>query len=83
MFGPVILNHLQLSTGLEQIMRNSRDSDELLTVWEGWRLVTGSDIREQFTNLTTYLNKAVQYNGRTRNPTGPYSYNFMDQEKTR
>ncbi|XP_034316838.2 angiotensin-converting enzyme [Magallana gigas] len=51
--------------GLEQIMRNSRDSEELMTVWEGWRHVTGSDIRKQFTNLTTYLNKAVQYNGHT------------------
>lgn len=46
-------------------MRNSRDSEELMTVWEGWRHVTGSDIRKQFTNLTTYLNKAVQYNGKT------------------
>lgn len=51
-------------------MRNSLDSEELLAVWEGWRHVTGNDIREQFTHLTTYLNKAVQYNGKTRNPTG-------------
>lgn len=81
-------NLLFLTTGLEQIMRNSRDSEELLTVWEGWRHVTGSDIRKQFKNLTTYLNKAVQYNGKTKYSTGEnpwtlFLHLYGPREKTR
>lgn len=78
----MILNLLFLTTGLEQIMRNSRDSEELMTVWEGWRHVTGSDIRKQFTNLTTYLNKAVQYNGKTKYSTDLVLTSLWTERKT-
>ena len=51
-----------LSTGLEKIMKNSRDNDELLAVWEGWRHAT-VNLKAQFTTLVVYLNEAVQNSG--------------------
>ncbi|XP_022289506.2 angiotensin-converting enzyme-like isoform X1 [Crassostrea virginica] len=50
--------------GLEKIMKNSRDNDELLAVWEGWRHAT-VNLKAQFTTLVVYLNEAVQNSGYT------------------
>lgn len=44
-------------------MKNSRDNDELLAVWEGWRHAT-RNLKAHFTTLVVYLNEAVQNNGK-------------------
>ena len=49
--------------GLSKILAESRDYDELLWVWKGWREQSGKKMKGQFTQLVKLLNKAARQNG--------------------
>ena len=54
---------LSLDPDLEVIMSSSRDYDTLLWAWEGWHDAVGPNIRDNFTDLVTYMNKAAEEYG--------------------
>ncbi|KAL6073647.1 hypothetical protein STEG23_023533, partial [Scotinomys teguina] len=54
---------LSLEPDLEEIMATSRDQNELLWAWQGWRDAVGRQIRPIFEYYVQLSNKAAQYNG--------------------
>ena len=54
---------LPLEPDLVDIMGTSRDHCELQWAWEGWRNVSGREMRGYFTNYVHLQNEAAQYNG--------------------
>uniref|UniRef100_A0A8C5N3T6 Angiotensin-converting enzyme n=1 Tax=Leptobrachium leishanense TaxID=445787 RepID=A0A8C5N3T6_9ANUR len=54
---------LPLDPDLTQILATSRDYDELLFAWQGWRDASGKKIRNDFKKYVTLVNKAAQLNG--------------------
>ncbi len=44
-------------------MANSRDWDELLWAWEGWRNASGRKMPEMFTEFAALQNLAAEMNG--------------------
>lgn len=54
---------LSLEPGLNDIMKKSRDYDDLLWAWKGWRDATGPKMRETFAQLVEIRNKAAKENG--------------------
>ncbi|KAK2150586.1 hypothetical protein LSH36_399g03005 [Paralvinella palmiformis] len=47
---------------LTYIMANSRDWDELLWAWRGWRQSTGTKMKEKYADFVDLLNKAAIMN---------------------
>ena len=58
---PLLL--LKTFTDLEHIMASSRDWDELLWAWEGWRNASGRVMPSTFEEYVGILNDAAQMNG--------------------
>ncbi|XP_053309980.1 angiotensin-converting enzyme [Spea bombifrons] len=54
---------LPLDPDLTEIMAQSRDYDELLFAWKGWRDASGKKIRSDFNRYVELTNKAAQLNG--------------------
>jgi peptidyl-dipeptidase A len=54
---------LSLDPELTQILKESRDYDELLYAWKGWHDVTGPKMREPFAKTVVINNKAARQNG--------------------
>ncbi|XP_063315425.1 angiotensin-converting enzyme [Pelobates fuscus] len=54
---------LPLDPDLTEIMATSRDYDELLFAWKGWRDASGKKIRSDFKEYVKLVNKAAQLNG--------------------
>ncbi|KAM9408267.1 angiotensin-converting enzyme 2 [Pholidichthys leucotaenia] len=52
-----------LEPDLENIMANSRDYDERLHVWEGWRAVVGKQMRPLYESYVDLKNEAAKLNG--------------------
>ncbi|XP_061081845.1 angiotensin-converting enzyme 2 [Conger conger] len=52
-----------LEPGLESVMANSRDYDELLHVWEGWRVEVGKKMRPLYEDYVDLKNEAAVLNG--------------------
>uniref|UniRef100_A0AAY4C5X9 Angiotensin-converting enzyme n=1 Tax=Denticeps clupeoides TaxID=299321 RepID=A0AAY4C5X9_9TELE len=52
-----------LEPGLEEIMANSRDYNERLHVWEGWRVQVGKRMRGLYEEYTDLKNEASRLNG--------------------
>ena len=50
-------------TDLEQIMATSRDWDELVWAWEGWRDVSGRQMPDMYEEYAGILNQAADMNG--------------------
>ena len=46
--------------GLTHIMETSRDYDELLEAWKGWRDVTGPHMKQNFTDYVNLKNEALR-----------------------
>lgn len=44
-------------------MATSRDYDQLLWAWKGWRATVGKAIRPSFPKYVEFSNKAAQLNG--------------------
>lgn len=51
---------------LSEIMSNSRDWDELVWAWEGWRNASGRQMPEMYTEFAALQNVAAEMNGITR-----------------
>ncbi|KAM4692070.1 angiotensin-converting enzyme [Rhinophrynus dorsalis] len=54
---------LPLDPDLTEIMAKSRDYDELLFAWKGWRDASGQKIRNDFKRYVQLSNQAAQLNG--------------------
>jgi peptidyl-dipeptidase A len=54
---------LHLEPELSEIIRSSRDWDELLWAWTSWRDVTGPGIREKFSEIVSLMNNTAIENG--------------------
>ena len=54
---------LDLDPDLVKIMSESRDYDELLWAWKGWRDAVGPAIKPMFTKLVEYMNKGAKEQG--------------------
>ncbi|XP_076456252.1 uncharacterized protein LOC143290570 isoform X2 [Babylonia areolata] len=51
---------LSLEPGLEGIMASSRDYDELLAAWKGWRDATGPVMKKEYEKFVAFSNEALQ-----------------------
>ncbi|KAJ8384193.1 hypothetical protein AAFF_G00207410 [Aldrovandia affinis] len=56
-----------LDPDLNRIMAESRDYDELLFAWEGWRNVSGRILRDDYKEYVKFANKAARLNGHSDN----------------
>ncbi|KAJ8365026.1 hypothetical protein SKAU_G00138570 [Synaphobranchus kaupii] len=56
-----------LDPDLNKIMAESRDYDELLFAWEGWRNVSGRILRDDYKKYVQLANKAAGLNGHADN----------------
>ncbi|XP_060637297.2 angiotensin-converting enzyme isoform X1 [Anolis sagrei] len=56
-----------LDPDLTNTMANSRDYDELLEAWKGWRDVSGKKIRTPYKRYVQLSNKAARLNGHADN----------------
>lgn len=52
---------------LQKIMAESRDYDELLFAWKGWRDSAGKVLRQDYKRYVELANKAATLNGMTLN----------------
>ncbi len=53
----------ELEPNLKEIMKTSRDYDELLWAWKGWRDSTGPKMRHLFTEAVKLQNKNAKQSG--------------------
>ncbi|XP_051968866.1 angiotensin-converting enzyme-like isoform X2 [Xyrauchen texanus] len=60
-------NHLSLDPDLNKIMAESRDYDELLFAWQGWRNASGRELRNSYKRYVVLANLAAQSNGHADN----------------
>ncbi|KAK2820760.1 hypothetical protein Q5P01_023719 [Channa striata] len=56
-----------LDPDLQKIMAESRDYDELLFAWKGWRDAAGKKIHQDYKRYVELANKAARLNGHTDN----------------
>ncbi|MBN3296564.1 angiotensin-converting enzyme [Amia ocellicauda] len=56
-----------LDPDLTEIMAKSRDYDELLFAWEGWRNASGKKIRNSYKRYVQLSNQAARLNGHSDN----------------
>ncbi|XP_071782790.1 angiotensin-converting enzyme [Centroberyx gerrardi] len=56
-----------LDPDLQKIMAESRDYDELLFAWKGWRDAAGKALRQDYKRYVELANKAAKLNGHTDN----------------
>jgi peptidyl-dipeptidase A len=52
-----------LYLGLTDIITNSRDYDELLEAWKGWRDVSGAKMKDKYAEFVQLMNKAIKAGG--------------------
>lgn len=52
-----------LGVDLKDVMATSRDQQELLWAWQGWRDAVGRPLREPFKQYVQLSNKAARLNG--------------------
>uniref|UniRef100_A0A4W5R621 Angiotensin-converting enzyme n=1 Tax=Hucho hucho TaxID=62062 RepID=A0A4W5R621_9TELE len=56
-----------LDPDLQQIMAESRDYNELLFAWQGWRNASGRELRQDYKRYVQLANKAATLNGHSDN----------------
>ncbi|XP_066978847.1 angiotensin-converting enzyme-like [Macrobrachium rosenbergii] len=54
---------LSMDNALKEVMRRSRDPEELSFTWRSWRNSTGKALRSHFKKFVNLSNKAARYNG--------------------
>lgn len=59
---------IALSSDLTDIMATSRDYDELLFAWKGWRDASGKKIKNSYKRYVELSNKAAVLNGQCSTP---------------
>lgn len=57
--------YVNVATGLESVMANSKDYYERLHVWEGWRVEVGKKMRPLYEDYVDLKNEAARLNGKT------------------
>lgn len=62
-YDPVTKTNLSLSPDLVKIMANSESYEWLLFAWDGWRVVTGPQIRSYYTQFVKLSNEGARENG--------------------
>lgn len=69
---------IALSSDLTDIMATSRDYDELLFAWKGWRDASGKQIKSDYKRYVELSNKAAVLNGQCSAPLEtPYGPNNL------
>ncbi|XP_076856780.1 angiotensin-converting enzyme isoform X2 [Brachyhypopomus gauderio] len=58
---------LPLEPDLTKIMAESRDYDELVFAWQGWRNASGRELRQSYTRYVELANLAARKNGHSDN----------------
>jgi peptidyl-dipeptidase A len=48
---------------MEEVISKSRDYDELIYVWKGWRDVSGAKMRDDYKKYVELSNLAAEKNG--------------------
>ncbi|XP_063424354.1 angiotensin-converting enzyme-like [Mytilus trossulus] len=61
---------LELEPGLTDVMANSRNPNELLAAWKGWRDQTGKKMRTKYTEFVNVMNEMIKFSD--FNDTGDY-----------
>uniref|UniRef100_A0A673VXS9 Angiotensin-converting enzyme n=1 Tax=Salmo trutta TaxID=8032 RepID=A0A673VXS9_SALTR len=56
-----------LDPDLQKIMAESRDYNELLFTWQGWRNASGRELRQDYKRYVQLANKAAAFNGHSDN----------------
>ena len=51
-------------SGLTDVLAESRDYNELLGVWKGWRDQTGKLMRTKYTEFVNVMNEAIKFSGK-------------------
>lgn len=49
--------------GLTDMMANSRNPNELLAAWKGWRDQTGKKMRTKYTEFVNVMNEMIKFSG--------------------
>lgn len=62
---------------LQQIMAVSRDYDELLFAWKGWRDSAGKVLRQDYKRYVELANKAATLNGKTCEESFYVNFNIL------
>lgn len=65
---------LCLVSDLQQIMAESRDYNELLFAWQGWRNASGRELRQDYKRYVQLANKAATLNGKVFKITDPKTF---------
>ncbi|XP_007560208.1 angiotensin-converting enzyme 2 [Poecilia formosa] len=75
------LNCQTLEPGLEHVMSNSRDYEERLHVWEGWRREVGKRMRPLYEDYVDLKNEAAKLNGfQDYGAYWRYNYETLDED---
>uniref|UniRef100_A0A8B9KXM6 Angiotensin-converting enzyme n=1 Tax=Astyanax mexicanus TaxID=7994 RepID=A0A8B9KXM6_ASTMX len=61
------LHYFFFSLDLNKIMAESRDYDELLFAWQGWRNASGRELRQSYVRYVELANLAARSNGHADN----------------
>nr|KAG5696164.1 hypothetical protein BaRGS_026523 [Batillaria attramentaria] len=69
---------LELEPDLTRLLATSRDYNELLWAWEGWRNMTGPLMKDSYAKFVTLSNEAVQNLG--YNDTGEYWRSWYESD---
>ncbi|XP_060560750.1 angiotensin-converting enzyme-like [Ruditapes philippinarum] len=69
----------QLEPGLTDIITNSRDYDELLEAWKGWRDVSGAKMKDKYAEFVQLMNKAIKAGGKYADM-GAYYRSWYEQD---
>src|SRR6218665_2469339 len=59
----IIINVMAIS-GLIKLMATSRNWSELLWAWEGWRNVSGREMKSSYIKMVSLLNKEAKLQGK-------------------
>ena len=55
---------LQMEPGLTSLMATSRDYNELVAAWKGWRDATGKNMKDLYAEFVELRNEGARMSGR-------------------